>query len=226
MNREAFISGLVELGIEASTEQVDAFEQFEEALYAANEVMNLTRVPREECYIRHFLDSVLHHDLIPDSAEVLDIGTGPGLPAVPLAILRPDLMITALDSNSKMLGFLKANCPVNVLPIQYRAEEWGVREAFGIVTGRAVAPLALQLELSASACEIDGAVIPMRTSQDEDVIPRIPVKAVGLKLDRIERRSLPGTDIVRLFPVYRKVEEGSKKYPRRWADMKKKPLGG
>ncbi len=225
MNREAFAAGLASIGLELSNEQFEAFERFEEALYETNEVMNLTRITREECYIRHFLDSLLFHDLIPSGADVLDIGTGPGFPAWPLAVARPDLQMTAVDSNGKMLGFLKENAVPNLMPIQYRAEEWGVREAFGVVTGRAVAPLPIQLEISAAPCEVGGLVLPMRTSTDMEAIQRMPVDLLGLKLEKIVDRVLPGTDITRLFPVYRKVSEGSPKYPRRWAEIKLNPIG-
>jgi 16S rRNA (guanine527-N7)-methyltransferase len=224
VNVEAFRQGLGEIGLDLNDVQIKAFIELEEALYRANAVMNLTRVPRDECYTRHFIDSLLFHDLIPEGVELLDIGTGPGFPAIPLAIARPDLQVSAMDSNGKMLNFLRENCPPNVLPLPYRAEEWGVSEAFGVVTGRAVAPLALQLELSATPCELGGAVLPMRTGTDAAAITPTLGNVLGLRLDRVEKRRLPGTDIDRLFPVYRKVKETPSKYPRRWSDMKQKPL--
>src|ERR1041384_3584956 len=130
-------------GLELTPEQVAQFEAFEAKLYEANAVMNLTRVPREECWLRHFVDSLLFQDLIPDRASVLDIGTGPGFPAWPLACARPDLQLTAMDSSGKMLGFLQRQGLPNLETIQIRAEEWGVRDRFDVVTGRAVAPLSI-----------------------------------------------------------------------------------
>ncbi|MDX2064331.1 MAG: 16S rRNA (guanine(527)-N(7))-methyltransferase RsmG [Fimbriimonadaceae bacterium] len=214
-----------ELGLALTPEQVDSFQFLHVKLYETNEKMNLTRVAPEQCAERHFLDSILMQDLFPADAEVLDIGTGPGFPAVPLAIVRPDLVITALDSNAKMLSFLHSVAPPNVLPINYRAEEWGVREAFRIVTGRAVAPLPIQLELSAAPCEIGGLVIPMRTMNDAILAPRIRVKDLGLKYERSEVRRIPGSDVERLFPIYRKVDAGKPRFPRRWAEIKAKPIG-
>jgi 16S rRNA (guanine527-N7)-methyltransferase len=211
-------------GLELTPEQVAQFEAFEAKLYEANAVMNLTRVPREECWLRHFVDSLLFQDLIPQGARVLDIGTGPGFPAWPLACARPDLHVTALDSNGKMLGFLKQNPLPNLEVVQARAEGWGVREAFDIVTGRAVAPLPAQLELSAPPLKVGGRLIPMRTPTDEAAARAFPAAKLGLKPAGLYKRELPGTDIVRLFPVYEKVAATASIYPRPWAELKRKPL--
>jgi 16S rRNA (guanine527-N7)-methyltransferase len=221
LNSVGLRGAVAALGIELSGEQLDAFEEFEERLYAANEVMNLTRVPREECWIRHFLDSLLFHDLIPASSELLDIGTGPGFPAWPLACARPDLRVTAIDSSGKMLGFLARNPLPNLSTAQVRAEEWSKREAFDFVTGRAVAPLPVQLELSAGLVRVGGVVVPMRTPADRPEFDRDPA-VLGLRLEGVEERSLPETEIVRVFPVYRKVRPTPPRFPRTWAEIKRK----
>jgi len=202
--------------------QLRQFAKYEESLYETNEVTNLTRVARDECWLRHFVDSLLFHDYFPGDARVLDIGTGPGLPAWPLACARPDLHVTALDSNMKMLNFLREHHLPNLTVVLARAEEWGVREQFDVVTGRALAPLALQLELSAPPCVRGGWVMPLRTNQDDfDGVNHGPL---GLSLREIVRRELPGTDIVRAMPRYEKMSATRNEFPRRWPDMKKKPL--
>lgn len=73
-----------------SKEQVQRFDAYLADLYAVNATMNLTRVPREEAELRHLIDSLLVAELLPAGAEVVDLGTGPGLPAWPLACARPD----------------------------------------------------------------------------------------------------------------------------------------
>lgn len=183
--------------------------------------MNLTRVPREECRLRHFVDSLLFADLIPLGATVLDVGSGPGLPAWPLACARPDLQITALDSSGKMMGFLSKNLLPNLRVCLARAEEWGRREEFDFVTGRAVAPLGIQLELSAAPCLIGGFVAPLRSVHDQF---DLEVRRLGLALDRVVERILPGTDIRRACPVYRKVAATPLRYPRTWVEIRREPL--
>ncbi len=207
------------LGLNAD---LHAFASFEEALYRANETTNLTRIPRDEAWLRHFVDSLLFHDLIAEGARVLDIGTGPGFPSWPLALARPDLRVTAIDSSGKMLGFLRSQPLPNLEIVQVRAEEWGVRDSFDAVTGRAVAPLPLQLELSAAPLKIGGILVPMRTPADDLQEPLW--EELGLRPSGLYRRILPGTDVERVFPTFTKERATPKGFPRRWADMKASPL--
>jgi 16S rRNA (guanine527-N7)-methyltransferase len=224
MDAEQFKRSIEALGINLTDEQLKQFQRFEDALYEANKVMNLTRVPQEECWRRHFLDSLLFHDLISPFATVLDLGTGPGFPAWPLACARPDLAITALDSNSKMLSFLQGIFLPNLSVVKARAEEWNERESFDFVTGRAVAPLSAQLEISAAFCKIGGRVVPMRAASDSEAIQAVNCRPLGLRSVRVEERPLPGTDVIRLFPIYEKFQSTQSGYPRRWAELKRKPL--
>ncbi len=222
MNIQDFVTTCSSWGLALSSAQIASFEAFHAALYEANEVKNLTRVPAEAAYSRHFLDSLLYQDLIPQNAKVLDIGTGPGFPAWPLACARPDLHLTAVDSNGKMLDFLRSQALINLEVVQVRVEEWGIREAFDVVTGRAVAPLSAQLEISATPAKVGGLVLPMRTLADD--LDTFEPGVLGLQLEDVIQRNLPGEEATRLFPIYRKVKPTSQKYPRRWAELKRKPL--
>lgn len=206
-------------------EQVEAFLAFGQALYAKNAETNLTRVPEEDCAVRHFVDSLLVAHYCPDGAKVLDLGTGPGLPAWPLAAWRPDLNVTAVDSNGKMLGFLRSQPLPNLEVVEARGEEFDRREAFDVVTGRAVAPLGVQLELSAPFCRIGGWVVPFRTPPEREAVELFPALQLGLRLADIETVRLPGTDVRRLFPVFEKVRATEPEFPRPWARIKARPLG-
>ncbi len=224
MNTELFLESVRSLGLELSQEQVDLFLLFETNLYETNKVMNMTRVPEEECWLRHFLDSLLIHDLIPKHAFVLDIGTGPGFPGWPLACARPDIKVTAIDSNGKMASFLRTMPLPNLTVVKDRAEDWKVNERFDFVTGRAVAPLSTQLELSARPCRIKKRIVPMRTPTDKALLQTIDLEPLGLKyVDSVEK-PLTGTDVVRLFPIFEKVAKTKIGFPRRWADIKAFPL--
>lgn len=216
------------MGIPGTAAMHERLAEFEEALYTANSVMNLTRVPREEFTLRHVVDCLLLSEFVPTKASVLDIGTGAGFPAWPLALFRPDLAVTALDSSGKATGFL-ARVPLpNLKVVRDRAESWGVRERFDVVTGRAVAPLGIQLELSAPACKVGGLVLPMRSAADGESIRAFDAGKLGLALENLGERSWPvdldGEPVVRLFPVFRKISTTPDRYPRPWADMRRKPL--
>ncbi len=215
---------LSEQGLESSPERLDLLRAFEEALYEANRSTNLTRVPRDEFWLRHVVDSLLFQDLISAGAAVLDIGAGAGFPSWPLAWARPDLSVTALDSSGKAVRFLES-VPLPNLRVEHaRAEEWGVREEFDVVTGRALAPLSAQVELSAAPCRIGGAILPMRTLADREACGSIPAQRLGLRLESVHERELPETGAKRVFPLFRKVRPTSKRFPRQWAQIRREPL--
>jgi 16S rRNA (guanine527-N7)-methyltransferase len=225
MRPNSFRNACASLGIELTVDQLEAFQAFEVALYAANEVMNLTRVSQEDAWLRHFVDSLLFQDLIPLAATVLDVGTGPGFPSWPLACARPDLIVVALDSSGKMLGFLRRQQLPNLEVVQARAEEWDRIEQFDIVTGRAVAPLSAQLEISAPFAKVGGSVLLMRTPAEETALTRFPVETLGLGPPKLHSRALPGTDVFRLGATFAKIAKTPRQYPRPWAEIKRKPIG-
>jgi 16S rRNA (guanine527-N7)-methyltransferase len=220
VNREELLTGARQLDLELSPEILSQFDVFEADLYDQNLIMNLTRIQQDQCVQRHFLDSLLISHYIGDDLKVLDIGCGPGFPSWPLACARPDLTVTALDSNAKMLRFLRRHPLDNLIIINTRAEDWGRRDYYDLATGRAVAPLAIQLELSAPTVKLGGLCIPMRTSSDTFDSPEF--KDLGLELVSVEKMILGDTE--RVFPIYKKVKSTPKKYPRRWDQIKKKPL--
>jgi 16S rRNA (guanine527-N7)-methyltransferase len=235
MNGAALKDEASRVGLELSRAQLEAFVYFEEALYQANRVMNLTSVPKEECWFRHFLDSLLIAPLIPKGATVLDVGSGPGLPGVCLAIARADLVVSCVDSSSKSCDFLRTNfAPSGRLPfllevIEGRAEEVAhvpdYRERYDFVTGRAVAPLPIQLEITSPFCRVGGLVVPMRTPQDRQAA-RGKYDVLGIRLIQLETKELAPIRAPRLFPVYRKQGRTDPTYPRSWTKIKRSPLGG
>jgi 16S rRNA (guanine527-N7)-methyltransferase len=103
-------------------------------------------VPR--LWDRHLLNSAAIAPLVPDGARVVDVGSGAGLPGIPLALVRPDLTVTLLEPSARRVAFL-LECVDrlgldNVTVVRGRAEEGPVRRELGgadVVTARAVAPL-------------------------------------------------------------------------------------
>ncbi len=102
--------------------------------------------PREgdRLWDRHILNSIAAARLIPEGATVVDVGSGAGLPGIPLAILRPDLRLTLLESLLRRANFLELSVTElgledRVRVVRARAEEH--REHYAVVASRAVAPL-------------------------------------------------------------------------------------
>jgi 16S rRNA (guanine527-N7)-methyltransferase len=102
--------------------------------------------PREvdRLWERHVLNSAVVAELIPTDASVIDVGSGAGLPGVPLALARPDLAMTLLEPMARRVAWLSevvAELGVDITVARGRAEERAVAPA-DVVTARAVAPLA------------------------------------------------------------------------------------
>ncbi|HEY3749975.1 MAG TPA: 16S rRNA (guanine(527)-N(7))-methyltransferase RsmG [Pseudonocardiaceae bacterium] len=106
--------------------------------------------PREvdRLWDRHVLNSAAIAELVPESATLVDVGSGAGLPGIPLAIARPDLRVTLLEPMARRIAWLTEvvdELGIDVQVVRGRAEEPDVRRAVGgvdVVTARAVAPLA------------------------------------------------------------------------------------
>ena len=119
------------------------------ALLAGSGVTRGVIGPREtdRLWERHMLNSAVLGELVPDGAAVLDVGSGAGLPGIPLALARPDLSVTLLEPMVRRVEWLNEVVAELGLPIQVRrgrAEDSGIRAELGtweVVTARAVAPL-------------------------------------------------------------------------------------
>lgn len=214
---------LTKLEIEATDAQHEKMSAFLQRLYEVNKTQNLTRVPPEAATIRHVVDSLLISPYIPHGSSVLDIGTGSGFPAMPLAIYRPDLKITAWDGSERPLVVLR-EFPLENLKIEKVRAESQQRAEFDVVTGRALAPYPIQAEVSIPQLRVEGLFIPLRTVRDQEDIQKTAHQLLASKVMSEEEVVLQEGDAVRLFPIVRKHQANSARYPRPWADMKRKPL--
>ena len=143
--------------LELTDAQLDQFVRYAALLVEWNATrMNLTRlVSPRDIAVKHFLDSLalLTTYSPPKDAQIIDVGTGAGLPGLALKIARPDLRVTLLDSTAKKLTFCRAVADdlglQAVETVHARAEDAGKQPALagrsGLVTARAVAPLAALL---------------------------------------------------------------------------------
>lgn len=214
-----------DLNLPLSQDQEARCEAFLDSLYEANKVMNLTRIPREDAEVKHLIDSLLPQRFIPEGALVLDAGSGPGFPSWPLACLRPDLEIHAVDSTEKIAHFLEVVAPKNLRVLCMRVEELRTRGRYDVALGRAFAPLGTQLEATAAFVRLGGLALPYRTPNDLLEAETLPCGQLGLELEETIQSALPDGSL-RLFPLYRKVRETPLEFPRPWGRMKARPLKG
>ena len=104
------------LGFPLSDQSIQQFSTFMSALYEWNVHKNLTRIPPEHCEVRHFAESCLVLEFL-GAGKVLDIGTGPGFPAWPIACAAHNAEVVAIDSNGKMLEFLASQALPNMTAV-------------------------------------------------------------------------------------------------------------
>ena len=146
------------------------FYDFTDILLTTNESMNLTAVKDDDGVIlKHLADSLIVARHIPNGASVIDVGCGAGFPTFPLAIARPDLKITSLDSTEKKINFVRSTAKrlglINITAISGRAEDLAkteLRESFDVATARAVAALPVLTELCIPFIKVGGKFAAMK----------------------------------------------------------------
>ena len=230
MTEEIFVNYLKELNIEITPEKLEQLNKYYNLLIEWNEKINLTSITKkEDVYLKHFYDSLtLNKSIDLNSVSTLcDIGTGAGFPGLVLKIMFPHLKITLLDSLNKRTEFLKLVITelklTDIEVINSRAEEYKNREFFDIVTARAVAPLNILLELATPISK--KYVILMKANCEEELKnTKNLYKELSLELESKEEFLLPFENSKRTIIRYLKTSKTNSKYPRRYDQIKKRPL--
>jgi len=143
-----------------------------------NRTYNLTAVrDPQDMVTRHLLDSLAIAPYL-SGQRVLDIGSGPGLPGIPLAIARPDLSFTLLDANAKktrfmtqVVGELALN---NVEVVQNRVENYRPVQKFDTLVSRAFASIADMLNGAQHLCAPHGRYLAMKGAYPEAELAAVP----------------------------------------------------
>ena len=228
--RETLARGLPALGLDSALGEKLAV--FGELLLQKNRVMNLTAItePRDVAVL-HLLDSLSLLGAADFSGKsLIDVGTGAGFPGLPIAIARPDCQVTLLDSLGKRVDFLREACGAlgleNTRCVHARAEEFGERERFDWAVSRAVAPLPILCELSLPLIRTGGRFLAMKSSHSQEELDGAgrAISLLGGRAAWAKDYPIPGTDIQHRLICIEKTSPTPKKYPRRFAQIKKQPL--
>jgi len=167
-----------------------------------NRTYNLTAIrdPRE-MVAKHLLDSLAMHPFAGDGA-LADLGTGAGLPGIPLAIAHPGLQVTLVESNGKKARFLREAVRTLKLPnarvAEARIEALDMPGMFDAITARALATLPLILELGGHLLKPEGRLLAMKGAVPADEIAALPP---GWQVARIAPLQVPGLSAERHLVV-------------------------
>lgn len=213
------------------------FYTFTKHLMEVNSHTNLTAIRTiPEIIAKHYADSLLCADLLPKNAKVLDLGCGAGFPSLPLAIMRPDLQITALDSTDKKVRFVAESAELlglaNFKTKSARAEDASTRAKLGmfeIVVSRAVARLNVLCELCMPYVHTDGFLLALKASKAEEELTEAAnaIQTLGGGDTKLFPRSLVlanNTAEPRALIKIMKSKPTPSAYPRAYAIILKKPL--
>lgn len=226
-----------EAGLHLSALQLQQFSVYYEMLIETNKVMNLTAITEpEEVAVKHMIDSLLAYESVMKEGKVLaDIGTGAGFPGVPLKIYCPELKVVLIDSLGKRLRFLEQVIEKlqleNISCEHARAEDAGRskkhREAYDIVTARAVARLSVLAEYCLPLVKKGGMFIALKGSKYAEEIAEAQdaVRILGGRLLSSEPARLPGLDDGRAIVRIEKIRNTPAQYPRKAGTPEKQPLG-
>ena len=237
---DRLITGAKKLGLPLSWKQISQFEEYCHEMLDWNQHINLTAITSyEQVHIRHFLDSLTILSVLDDSRsyenlDILDVGTGAGLPGIPLKIALPEIKLTMIEATAKKTEFLNHVVSTlglnNAKVITGRAEELAhnatYRAGFNIVISRAVASLATLVELTLPFCPIGGMVIAPKKGDVRKEIEgaQNAIDALGGSLLEVKLVELDDLIDDRYLVIIDKVSPTPDKYPRRPGIPEKRPI--
>ncbi|MCG7991463.1 MAG: 16S rRNA (guanine(527)-N(7))-methyltransferase RsmG [Candidatus Thiodiazotropha lotti] len=172
-----------------------------------NKAFNLTAVRDPlEMVSRHLLDSLVLLAYL-QGERCLDMGTGPGLPGIPLAIMRPDMQFTLLDSNSKKVRFLRQVVMELGLdhchPLHSRLEAYRSQAPFQVLTARAVSTLSELLDVSRHLRDRESLLLAMKGRNPQQELDELSADYVC----HVMPLSVPFTDGERCLVSVREPEK-------------------
>jgi len=237
---EKLRSGAEKLGLHLNPEQLEQFEVYYQELIDWNRRINLTSITDyEEVQVKHFLDSLtvtlaIKQEDFGKSLSVIDIGTGAGLPGIPLKILLPAIRLVLLEATAKKAKFLEHL--INKLGLDDieivvgRAEEAAhkpqYREKFDLVLSRAVASLPALVELTLPFCAVGGSFIAQKKGDIAGEVEQSckAIAMLGGKLRGVKAIELSEFDDKRCLVIIDKVKLTPGEYPRRSGMPAKRPI--
>jgi 16S rRNA (guanine527-N7)-methyltransferase len=198
--------GITELGLQIGPDQQGLLVQYLLLLEKWNQVYNLTAIrDLTKMVAAHLLDSLSVVPLL-SSENVLDVGSGAGLPGIPIAVARPDCKVTLLDSNHKKAAFLRqaiADLTLkNADVVCDRVESWSAPTEFGVIISRAFSDLGEFVSLTSRLLAPGGVLAAMKGLYPFDELGRLPS---GFRVKEVSALQVPGLQAERHLVLIERV---------------------
>ncbi|MBV1875710.1 MAG: 16S rRNA (guanine(527)-N(7))-methyltransferase RsmG [Cycloclasticus sp.] len=195
--------GLKEMNIELSPDSIDQLIDFLRMMVKWNRVYNLSAIREPEQMVRlHLLDSLAVLPFL-YGKRCIDVGTGAGLPGIPLAIARPDMQFGLLDSNSKKTRFIQQACIElglsNVSPLHDRIEEFQPEQKFDTVTARAFTAMPDLLLKTRHLLTAGGKLLAMKSKETQ------AIESKDFQFSCVESLAIPELEAIRNLVIYTAV---------------------
>lgn len=196
MSQSAILAkGIAEAGLPIAEQKQQKLLAYLALMQKWNKVHNLTAVrDADEMVTLHLLDSLVVLPFV-DGKALLDVGSGAGLPGIPLAICLPDLKVTVIDSNNKKVSFMrqaKAELGIDNLEVLGgRVEEIAPNHKFDMVISRAFSDLDLFISLTHQLCDVQGKWLAMKGVYPEAELVELE-KKTGITPSKVEELKVPG----------------------------------
>jgi len=199
MSRAILDQGLRALGLDLPAEASDRLLAYSALLLKWNRVYNLTAIrDPEQAVTHHLLDSLAVLPYLADVRTLADVGSGGGLPGIPLAIARPELMVTSIEAVSKKASFQQqARIELglsNVTVLNERVENVRVDDPYDGVISRAFSELSEFVGMTRHLLKASGRFFAMKGVYPQAEIDRL---GGGVRLSGAPRLSVPGLDAER-----------------------------
>ncbi|MBE0469056.1 MAG: 16S rRNA (guanine(527)-N(7))-methyltransferase RsmG [Methyloprofundus sp.] len=194
-SRDVLVTGLADLAINATEQQIDLLLAFVRLIEKWNKTYNLTAIRnREEMLHLHILDSLAVLPFV-SGKNIIDVGTGAGLPGIPLAIFMPEVRFTLLDSNAKKTRFVQQAILElklkNVEVVHSRVEQLKRAGEFDAVLCRAFASLHDIMQWTDYLLQAEGVLIAMKGQKPVAELERLE------RVYSVESIVVPGIDAER-----------------------------
>ncbi|WP_035481289.1 16S rRNA (guanine(527)-N(7))-methyltransferase RsmG [Gallaecimonas xiamenensis] len=193
--RERLDELLAQTSLVVTDHQREQLVKLVQALDKWNKAYNLTSVRDPlEMVAKHIVDSLVVSPYLPQGS-LIDVGTGPGLPGLPLAIINPDKPFVLLDSLGKRIRFIRQTCHElgikNVTAVQSRVEEHQPEQPYAAVLSRAFASIQDMLDWCGHLTDANGAFLAMKGQYPEEELNALPK---NVQVRAVYPLEVPGLD--------------------------------